>query len=148
MKRILFALICALDAFAGACSAREIAGYTPDEVVTYKQIGNTKLTIDIFYPENHRESDAKAAIVFFYAGGWAQGQGHGFYNHMNPGFSATVIETDEFFVSLGHLFGRPDPKALNRIEAQGKEVEKKKSSSKSLRFPSEVKSGDRTERRK
>ncbi|MEO1529929.1 MAG: alpha/beta hydrolase [Planctomycetota bacterium] len=73
MKPTLTTLICVQYAITGFCLAREMEGYTPDEVVVYKEIGDTKLTIDVFYPVGHRKTDARAAIVFFYAGGWAQG---------------------------------------------------------------------------
>ena len=53
--------------------ARMIDGFQPDEVVTYKEIDDTKLKLDIFYPENHQKTEAKPAVIFFYAGGWAQG---------------------------------------------------------------------------
>jgi acetyl esterase/lipase len=39
----------------------------------YKTIGEVKLPIHIFEPENHKTGDKRAAIVFFFGGGWNNG---------------------------------------------------------------------------
>ena len=39
----------------------------------FKTIGGVKLKIHIFAPEGHRASDKRAAIVFFFGGGWKNG---------------------------------------------------------------------------
>ena len=43
------------------------------QVVTYKTVGETKLALNIFNPEGHKASDSRAAIVFFFGGGWTSG---------------------------------------------------------------------------
>lgn len=53
------------------------AGYPPvlegARVETYKTVGATKLTLSIFNPKDHQASDRRAAIVFFFGGGWQSG---------------------------------------------------------------------------
>ena len=39
----------------------------------YKTIGDVKLKMHIFYPEDHKPTDKRPAIVFFYGGGWKGG---------------------------------------------------------------------------
>ena len=39
----------------------------------YKQIGDVELTIDRFEPADHRSTDRRSAIVFFFGGGWRGG---------------------------------------------------------------------------
>ncbi|MEO6740211.1 MAG: alpha/beta hydrolase [Chthoniobacteraceae bacterium] len=43
------------------------------QVATYKTVGDTKLALNIFNPEGHKASDSRAAIVFFFGGGWTSG---------------------------------------------------------------------------
>lgn len=52
---------------------------SPDRVVTYKEIDNTKLTLHIFNPPKHDPDDKKPAIVFFFGGGWVSGSPRQFY---------------------------------------------------------------------
>jgi acetyl esterase/lipase len=47
----------------------------------YKTIGETKLPLHIFTPENHKPSDKRAAIVFFFGGGWTNGTPAQFLEH-------------------------------------------------------------------
>ena len=39
----------------------------------YKTIGDVKLKMHIFYPEDHKPTDRRPAIVFFFGGGWKGG---------------------------------------------------------------------------
>ena len=39
----------------------------------FKTIGDVKLNLYIFEPEGHKASDKRAAIVFFFGGGWMNG---------------------------------------------------------------------------
>ena len=48
----------------------EFSGAT---AVTYKTVGETKLALNIFNPEGHKAGDSRAAIVFFFGGGWTSG---------------------------------------------------------------------------
>jgi acetyl esterase len=51
----------------------------PDEITKYKQINDVSLSLHIFYPEGHKESDKSPAIVFFFGGGWIDGTPDQFY---------------------------------------------------------------------
>lgn len=52
-------------------------GYPPElpgsQTEVYKTIGETKLSLWIFTPLDHRPSDSRPAIVFFFGGGWQNG---------------------------------------------------------------------------
>lgn len=52
----------------------------PDELKTYKTIGEVELKLHIFNPEGHKASDQKPAIVFFFGGGWNSGTPSQFYS--------------------------------------------------------------------
>ncbi len=43
------------------------------KVEVYKTIGDVKLNMYIFEPEGHKPTDGRAAIVFFFGGGWKSG---------------------------------------------------------------------------
>ena len=53
----------------------------PDEKVTYKTVGDVKLQLHIFKPENHNATDSRPCIVFFFGGGWVGGSPSQFYPH-------------------------------------------------------------------
>ncbi len=62
-------------------SSVELESFLPDKKVTYKQVGDTKLKLHVFNPENHRVSNSRPAIVFFFGGGWNTGNPKQFYPH-------------------------------------------------------------------
>lgn len=51
------------------------------KITTYKKIGNTALKAYIFNPPNHKASDTKAAIIFFFGGAWKRGTPAQFTKH-------------------------------------------------------------------
>ena len=51
------------------------------EVETYKMVGDTKLNLYIYYPPGHKATDKRAAIVFFFGGGWTNGSPGQFEQH-------------------------------------------------------------------
>ncbi len=61
----------------GAVSAAE--EIAPDEVVSYKKIGEVDLKLHVFKPSGHEASDNRAAVVFFFGGGWQGGTPRQFY---------------------------------------------------------------------
>ncbi|MCA0900806.1 alpha/beta hydrolase fold domain-containing protein [Microbulbifer agarilyticus] len=68
----LFTLM-ALLALCGSVQAE------PSEKIVYKQIGDVDLSLHIFYPEKHKPSDQRPAMVFFHGGGWRKGHPSQFY---------------------------------------------------------------------
>ncbi len=56
-----------------------IAETQPDKIIQYKSIDRIKLTLHIFNPANHQASDKTPAIVFFFGGGWKNGDPTHFY---------------------------------------------------------------------
>ena len=59
--------------------ALEIKGFSPDESLVYKTIGDTELKLHIFYPEGHKVTDDRPGIVFFFGGGWNNGSPSQFF---------------------------------------------------------------------
>jgi acetyl esterase len=51
------------------------------DVETYKTVGDTKLNLYIYYPPGHKPTDKRAAIVFFFGGGWTNGAPGQFEEH-------------------------------------------------------------------
>lgn len=51
----------------------------PDKIRTYKEVGEVELKLHLFEPEGHRASDRRAALVFFFGGGWVGGSPSQFY---------------------------------------------------------------------
>jgi acetyl esterase/lipase len=45
----------------------------PDLVVPYRKIGESALKLEVFRPADWKASDQRAAIVFFFGGGWVGG---------------------------------------------------------------------------
>lgn len=53
----------------------------PDRVETYRKVGDFELTIDVYLPAGHKETDRRPAIVFFFGGGWSGGSTRQFAHH-------------------------------------------------------------------
>lgn len=66
---------------AVGCSAFAKEKVTPGQTVNYKTIGKTELKLHVFTPEDHKASDRRPAIVFFFGGGWNKGTPRQFYQH-------------------------------------------------------------------
>lgn len=73
---VIYLLVCCLGSTQ---AAEEAAPLKPDRVVTYKTVGDTKLQLEVFEPENLKASDSRPAIVFFFGGGWNGGVTKQFY---------------------------------------------------------------------
>ena len=43
------------------------------QALTYKTVGEAKLALYVFNPAEHKAADQRAAIVFFFGGGWTSG---------------------------------------------------------------------------
>ena len=56
-----------------ATQAKHSESFPFETQYVYKAVGERKLVVDIDYPEGHRESDKKPAIVFFSGGAWRGG---------------------------------------------------------------------------
>lgn len=75
MKKILTAIILTLF------SIHAHAGSKHGEAITFKEVEGKDLQLHVFYPEGHKKSDSRPAIVFFFGGGWLSGTASQFYPH-------------------------------------------------------------------
>jgi acetyl esterase/lipase len=70
---------------ARAQEQKGIRAYPPRlqgaEIETYKTVGDTKLNLYVYYPPGHKPTDSRAAIVFFFGGGWTGGSPGQFEQH-------------------------------------------------------------------
>lgn len=55
--------------------------FKPTREVVYKKVGDVELKLHIFEPKEHKPSDKRPAIVFFFGGGWVGGSPSQFYPH-------------------------------------------------------------------
>ena len=51
----------------------------PTKTLPYKKLGKIELKLHVFNPENHKPTDKRPAIVFFFGGGWMGGTPTQFY---------------------------------------------------------------------
>lgn len=58
---------------------RKGGGFTPDHVETFKKAAGLDLKLDIFYPEGWAAGDSRPAALFFFGGGWKNGDTLQFY---------------------------------------------------------------------
>jgi len=71
-------VVTASTAFSQESSRRRgNAEYPPqmaaDAVEVYKTVGDVKLNLYVFQPKDHKPSDKRPAIIFFFGGGWRSG---------------------------------------------------------------------------
>jgi acetyl esterase len=62
-----------------SCSVCAEENITPDETLIYKKLGGIELTLHVFKPKNHKLTNKRPAIVFFFGGGWMGGRQTQFY---------------------------------------------------------------------
>lgn len=80
-------------------------GATLDGAVAevYKSIGDVNLNIYRFNPKDHRESDQRPAVVFFFGGGWQSGDPKQFANQcVHLASRGMVAMTVEYRVASRH----------------------------------------------
>ncbi len=55
----------------------------PDKTIVFKKVEGKPLELHCFFPEGHTPAAKRPAIVFFFGGGWKQGQPGQFYPQCN-----------------------------------------------------------------
>jgi len=76
------------------------------KVEVYKKVGDVKLNMYIYYPEGHRATDKRPAIVFFFGGGWRSGTPQQFSRQA------------EYFASRGMVAMAADYRVASRHQAK------------------------------
>ncbi len=77
-------ILCVLLHACAMLRAYDIPGYTPDQVIPFKQTVNSTggavtLNLHVFTPPGHQASHQRPAIVFFFGGGWVDGSASQFH---------------------------------------------------------------------
>jgi acetyl esterase/lipase len=76
---------CCLPSIATAQDKKGAKAYPPKlegaAVETYKNVDGTKLNLYVYNPAGHKPTDKRAAIVFFFGGGWTNGSPGQFEQH-------------------------------------------------------------------
>jgi acetyl esterase/lipase len=78
LRSLVSLSLVALFAFpAVAQQAKRAANYPPNlpeaKAEVYKTVGDVKLNLYVFNPADHKATDQRPAIVFFFGGGWSGG---------------------------------------------------------------------------
>ena len=58
-----------------------VKSQVPHKEITFKEVEGTDLKLHIFEPKGEKEDQHKAAIIFFFGGGWVGGTPKQFYPH-------------------------------------------------------------------
>src|SRR6478672_10856667 len=82
------------------------------EVETYKTVADAKLNLYVYYPSGHKPTDKRAAIVFFFGGGWQNGSPGQFEQHCKHLASRGMVAiTADYRVA-----SRPQVKAVECVK--------------------------------
>jgi acetyl esterase/lipase len=80
MRTVLTALACLLLCQISNCASAAEGEYKTC-VMIYKKVGDVELKAYVYFPKSHKVSDNRAAIVFFFGGGWNGGTPTQFEEH-------------------------------------------------------------------
>lgn len=73
MNRILKLIYAGIFLSSAAHAALDIPGFVPDRTVVYKTIDGIELTLHIFNPPDLKKGESRPAAIFFFGGGWFDG---------------------------------------------------------------------------
>ena len=86
MTKLMRLFLTTLFLLGQALHAYDIFGFTPNQIIEYKQTVDSNgdpvaLDLHVFTPEDYQTSDSRPAIVFFFGGGWNSGSPSQFHPH-------------------------------------------------------------------
>lgn len=73
MKRIMMLFCAGMFCSSAVHAALDIPGFVPDRIVVYKTVDGIELTLHVFNPPDLKKGDARPAALFFFGGGWFDG---------------------------------------------------------------------------
>lgn len=79
-KNLMLLVLCGLS--LGNLQAQSVE-IEPNRLLTYKTIDGVELKLHCFEPAEFKSTDRRAAIVFFFGGGWTNGDPKQFYQQAN-----------------------------------------------------------------
>ena len=113
---LVVALIALLGPISQNClgeTVKKRAAYPPTFLEAreqvYKRVGDTELKLFLFMPEDHKPTDKRPAIVFFFGGGWRSGSPAQFHAHC------------KHFAALGMVAATADYRVLSRNQTPATE---------------------------
>jgi acetyl esterase len=77
----LLATVLVFGLLTSATHAQKKAEFQPTKKAFYKKVGDATLQLHVFEPKDHKASDSRPAIIFFFGGGWVGGSPSQFYPH-------------------------------------------------------------------
>lgn len=77
----LIVLLLTLPVQAGQKTQKAFQRPLPDKTIVYKSTPQGDLKLHLFLPQNAKQGEPRAAIVFFFGGGWVGGAPTQFYPH-------------------------------------------------------------------
>jgi acetyl esterase len=80
MRTMIATLSCLLLCQVSNC-VNAVEGEYKTCVMVFKRVGDVELKAYVYFPENHKASDNRAAVVFFFGGGWKGGTPTQFEEH-------------------------------------------------------------------
>lgn len=97
---IIMLLLLASTAIAQKTYPPKLPG---SEAIPYKTIGDVELKMYLYQPDEHKATDKRAAIVFFFGGGWRSGSPQQFEQHCRHlAGRGMVAVTADYRVSSRH----------------------------------------------
>jgi acetyl esterase len=103
-KFLAFIVVCLVLPAIGLCQPSSYPPDIPNAVIkTYKTIGEIQLKVWIFNPVDHKKSDRRPAVIFFFGGGWRGGNPIQFAKHCEYlAARGMVAMTADYRVSSRH----------------------------------------------
>lgn len=81
VQRIAIALLASLGLLSSASANpwNKASVFKADQTEVFKEVGNTPLSLHVFYPESRKPEEPRPAIVMFHGGGFKKGNPEAFF---------------------------------------------------------------------
>ena len=79
LKAMIVRALLSLFVLAAAVAPAQQREFEPDKQIVFKEFENDPLELNVFLPDGWKAGDRRAAIVFFFGGGWVGGNPSQFF---------------------------------------------------------------------